>query len=374
VRASEQVGLGVARVKVSFEAWKEGKLTATEVELPVVQGKARVARPVSPQLRATLGGLGSVVWGVGWSADGALLAAANDEGSVRIWDAATAKLEHQWKAGGGSIYTTAFIDSKTLLTSHWEQKVKRVQIEGKRHNVLDIGGDIRLWDLATGKARATLQHDPRRGVSRSAVSPDGKTIAASEHLTQDGVRKRTKARASLPNVFGTPVFSPDGKTVAVASGTIELIDATKGKKEATIPLEKEIEQISALAWSPDGKTLAGGNYQGKILVWDMTKRSLKGTWKIEGERQRVMAVVFSRDSKTLAVAIQEMPEERPRSSEDIGGRIELWDVAAGKRRATLLTPDGAQTALACSPDGKTLASGGLGAVHLWDASGFTGGK
>jgi hypothetical protein len=48
----------------------------------------------------------------------------------------------------------------------------------------------------------------------------------------------------------------------------------------------------------------------------------------------------------------------------------LIDVAAGEIRETLIAPPGFAGTPCFSPDGKTLATSGLGKVHLWDLSGL----
>ena len=75
---------------------------------------------------------------------------------------------------------------------------------------------------------------------------------------------------------------------------------------------------------------------------------------LRGHTQAVVAVAYSPDGKTLASASYD-------------GTLKLWDVAGGKERATLKGHTDAVLCVAFSPDGKALASAGYDTtVRLWD--------
>jgi hypothetical protein len=65
-------------------------------------------------------------------------------------------------------------------------------------------------------------------------------------------------------------FNPDGKTLASGNqdGTIELWDVATGKEQAT--LERHLGFVCSVAFSPDGKTLASGSDDSTIKLWDVT--------------------------------------------------------------------------------------------------------
>src|SRR5690606_446548 len=102
----------------------------------------------------------------------------------------------------------------------------------------------------------------------------------------------------------------------------------------------------ALAFSPDGKTLASASYDGTLKLWDITTGKEAATL---GEYKGCLGyVAFSPDGETLASGAIGSP---------IGfadlGYVKLWDVATGKVRTNL---EGDFEAVAFSPDGSTLAS------------------
>jgi WD40 repeat protein/tRNA A-37 threonylcarbamoyl transferase component Bud32 len=114
----------------------------------------------------------------------------------------------------------------------------------------------------------------------------------------------------------------------------------------------------AVAFSPDGKTLATTGKDNLIRLWDPETGQEKGVLK--GHRAWPLCLAYSADGKLLA-------------SGDAGGQIKLWDTAAAKEAAA--SWDGKQGqvySLAFSPDGETLVSGGIdgaaGLVRFWDVA------
>jgi len=148
-------------------------------------------------------------------------------------------------------------------------------------------------------------------------------------------------------------FSPDGKTLASASydQTVELWDTGSGAVLQT--LEGHSGSVNAVAFSPDGKTLASASYDQTVELWDTGSGALRQT--LEGHSGFVSAVVFSPDGKMLA-------------SVSGDGTARLWDAESGAALATLEGHSHAVNDIAFSPDGKTLASASKDVtVTLWDA-------
>jgi transcriptional regulator with XRE-family HTH domain/sugar lactone lactonase YvrE len=207
------------------------------------------------------------VTGVAFSPHGNLLATADADGTVRLWNTTT------WRAvdaslpadiaTGGTVNGVAFSPDGNLLAT------------------ADADGTVGLWNPATGQAAgASLQADtgPGGGVEGVAFSPDGKLLASAD---ADGtVRLWTlatgQAIASLPADIGVGVkgvaFSPDGTLLATADadGTVGLWNtATWQAADASLPADFG-NSVTAVAFSPDGKLLAAADADGIVRTWQIS--------------------------------------------------------------------------------------------------------
>ena len=119
-------------------------------------------------------------------------------------------------------------------------------------------------------------------------------------------------------------------------------------------LEGHEDEVRALAYSPDGSTLASGSRDNTVRLWDA--RSGEGLKTLEGHMDEVTSVAFSPDGFTLASG----GEWHDRT-------VRLWDVRNVSGLQILEGHAEEVTSVAFSPDGFTLASGSEdGTMLLWE--------
>jgi WD40 repeat protein len=151
----------------------------------------------------------------------------------------------------------------------------------------------------------------------------------------------------------TVAFSPDGRRLASGdqNGKIVVWDLSNGTALAT--LQHHAERILTAAFSPDGHTLATGNSDGSIRLWNVEQGS--PIRELVGHHYGVMGLVFTPDGRTIVSGCAD-------------GIVKLWDASTGEERASWRADERAGfSCLACSPDGTLLATGSLHQrVKIWD--------
>ena len=114
--------------------------------------------------------------------------------------------------------------------------------------------------------------------------------------------------------------------------------------------------LSAVAFSPDGKTLAVGGYR-EVLLWDLAAGKLAKRIGAGQIGSMVQAVLFTKDGKSLAEA-----EGIPCAA----GAVKVFDLQSGQVAMNFQEPKGVVFSLDLSPDGKLLAAGcSDAAAYVW---------
>jgi WD40 repeat protein len=163
-------------------------------------------------------------------------------------------------------------------------------------------------------------------------------------------------RTEPTNLVEAVAFSPDGRTIASCSGdfSVWLWDVSHddaSESPQPIYLHHDSPRV-ALAFSADGRYFVSAG-EGSVAVWSCQAGVFEPLIERTGPTARCLA--FSPDSKTLALGGDD-------------GVIRLWDTRGWRERAVLRTHTDAVRSVAFSPDGRRLVSCGQDRrVMVWDA-------
>jgi serine/threonine protein kinase/WD40 repeat protein len=265
------------------------------------------------------------------SPDGAWIASAGADGTVRLWDVATRRLLHTVRRPGKTAVQAVFsADGKTLFGA-WHED-----------------GVILAIDPANGRWRELGVYGPK--LQRLAVAPDGALLAAAG---DGGVRLWTlpegMPRGELPGAPPSPAavaFSPDAKTLTVGgAGAVRLFDAAQGRPPRTLKFPGAVRWVG---FRPDGLSIAaaGESPDNPVLLFDVETGTQ--TERLQGDEAALVSGAWRADGGLLAAA---GPPD---------GTVRLWDFgpAVPRRRAVAVFEPNAHgiEAVALAPEGRHLVT------------------
>lgn len=221
------------------------------------------------------------------------------------------------------------------------------------------------------------------GINVIQFSPDGRQLAVGTSIgvwlynVQNG--KETPIFIENIDVIKALAFSPDGKTLATYgrnNATIHLWDMSSGFKQPSITFTDRPGHIHELVFSQDNQTLLGLSELGFMAEWDINTGD-RLTTKTLGRRESV--TTFTPNGKSFVFGNPEKDIIRlwDAESENLGEVFkEKQNPTLGKTITKILggnpnarrEPQGVET-LAYSPDNKTIASAHIGnIIRLWDTT------
>jgi WD40 repeat protein len=323
-------------------------VVAIVVALAFASQAPETARPGSaagPRSRATatLQAGRTPIRCLAWTPDGTALAAAGQDGQV----ARRALAE-------GRVQAIAEGSMEELLPVELYKIVPLTLARDGTTVAVAEGPEVILRAAADGDTRASFRVDATL-VKSLAFSPDGVVLAAGcvdgrvvlWETTARRVRATLRGHAGIVNGLA---FSPDGRSLATAGhdGTLCVWDVATCRLRSSA---RGASAIRSVAFSPDGLTIATCGIH--VLLWDAAAGCTTHT-VLDQSGGCYSGLDYSPDGRWLAATCPV-----PRT-------ITVWDLATPRRQTTVPARVGAGFALAFSPDGRTLASGGEdGMIELW---------
>ncbi len=244
---------------------------------------------------------------------------------------------------------------------------------------------VRLWDAATGKELWHLPLAPNTEWRTVDLSPDGKRLALIDQAAGGPIQlwdvESGKKIASLGSKLRPPIrFSPDGKWLAAAVGTMDVELWDLASKKRLRGWNAHMAELLSIGFSADCRIMLTSDRMSTVHLWDTASgRKLQEIkpllWDPAVGRNAFSDVpVLTADGKFVAILEKRLrPDAKP--VVDPKASISVWDAATGKLLRELTCPSrelapgyGASfMALALAPDGKKLVTTGPDQfLRIWD--------
>jgi WD40 repeat protein len=335
----------------------DGKTVASAGEYTIDLWDVATGKRLHPRAGHT-----TPVFSLAFSPDGGSLASGDsEEGTLIVWDLKDHKPRHTFTGHFPNVLSMAYSPDGKILASG----------DGYYRGTGGLDAQIRLWDLSAGRL---LRQFPGHlnSVESLAFSPDGKRLASGGHDARTKVWDAATGRRLLQirgedTWYKSVAFSPDGKNLLIAGspGVRALWGADSGRKVRDLGTPgDESRAIEFAAFLPGGRTVLtreserGGTELNEARIWDAETGHLLRSFTLGDTNGSQNCFALAPDGNTLATG-----EAHGKAG------IQLWDTTTGKRVGLLNGHKRGTAALAFSPDGKTLASGGRDTtVLLWEVT------
>ena len=299
---------------------------------------------------------------VAFSPDGKIIATGNWVlgGNIELWDVMTGAKIRTLRERIGRVYHLKFShDGRILSCGSWNRSVQ-----------------FHMWEVDSGREIANFTGE-QNSYSEFQVSQDSSLIATNgerQILIWDAFAGNLRHAIDFPIGFISGfAFSPDNKFLVSGGRSATLWDTEKGSE--IVKLYDDELRTSKMTFSPDGKILAGGDIDGKIILWDFDlilekhknqkstlssvlrnltnrKSSIFENKTFPGHSGAVNTLTYSSDGETLA-------------SGSLDGTVIVWDVTSMEKNFTIHGHTGAMTILRFNEDDKKLISGSSN-VPIWE--------
>jgi WD40 repeat protein len=300
---------------------------------------------------------------VAFSPDGRLIASGGQDQAVKLWSA-TPRAPITFPGNAGSVFGLAFLPgSQRLISGAGNSDLGHLQLwdattgeplgpsfescpqvyavalhrDGRRLATAGKDGTVRVWDLETGRPVWRKPHAVE--VVDVAYSPEGRWLASA-------------------GVNGQGLQGESPESGQELEGEVRLWDAETGR-EIPCHFGKHTAGVFGVAFSPDGRWLASAWGDGMVRIWD-AKDPASEARELPGHAGVVRRVMFLPDGRLASAGGSLFGSEF--------GEVKIWDLSTG-HALDLLGHTHQVECLACSPDGRRLATGSEDrTIKLWDTT------
>ncbi len=321
--------------------------------LPIIANSPIHAQPTQ-QIKLTLSGHTAPVRALALSPNSQVLASGSDDGTIKLWNPATGVLLRTLAGDSGTIKSIIFApDGQTLISRS--------------------SNNIKFWNSQTGQEIREVTE--KSGVNAILLTPNGQTLisASGDRKIKFSNLKTGKISQILQAETTALAISPDGKTLFSGGengGRIRSWSINTGKQLRSFfaPANKEFSPKKAsapitLVVSHDGQMLLSGGYDDSFQSGPLIQTDGQGfkAWQIKTGK---LVHNFSVGTNVDALVIS--PDNRTFIAGGLARQITLRDLTTGKPVMQLVGHAGGIYALVFSRDGKTLYSGsGDKSVKAW---------
>lgn len=332
---------------------------------------------------------------VAFNPDGTRLASASNDGTIKIWDLGNGREIRTYRGQKERVRSVAWSDDGKWIASAggneihiWNPEDGKLKATLKGHTAainsvafskdaksLISGSDdssIRLWDIEKGSELQTVNSQQLGNKAQKppvvyhvTFSSNGKLVAS---VNGDGLLQIWKPDMPPPAqklVLGSKAhdlgafqvaFSPDMRFIYTCGGDKMArqhggTDAEGGNIAGTGVRQKSFDAangghadpVTALALSPDGRTLVTGGRDRSIRVWDLNNAKVIRT--LQGHTEEITSLTFSKDGTQLASASKDQ-------------NIRIWNLSSSDEHRNFAGHEGYVWTAVFSGDGKLFASAG----------------